>query len=117
MMLPNARRAVVDIRKLCDYCLDPASPKGRSKARVFASALGITRTDAEFLRTALLLAATENICRVGEADEYGQRYTVDLMLETARGRRSVRSGWIVLRHEDFPRLTTCFVLKSSAIGK
>ena len=117
MKLPNADRAVADIRKLRDYCLDPANPKGRGKARVFSAALGITRNEAEFLRQALLRAATENVCVAGEADEFGQRYTLDFFLETAKGRKRVRSGWIVRHGEDFPRLTTCFVLKSSTNGK
>jgi len=112
MKLPNAEKAVVDICKLRDYCLDPASPKGRSKARVFASALGLTRHDAAFLRHALLNAAREHDCSSGEADDYGRRYTLDFMLETAVGRKRVRSGWIVRQDEDFPRLTTCFILKS-----
>ena len=107
----------MDIRKLRDYCLDPANPKGRGKARVFASALGITRIEAEFLRRTLLAAADGNPCVAGEADEYGRRYTLDFALETAVGRRRIRSGWIVRHGEDFPRLTTCFVLKSSASGK
>jgi len=111
MKLPNAAKAVVDIRKLRNYCLDHASPKGRNKARVFA-ALGITRERAEFLRRCLLTAASEEFCTAGEGDAYGQRYTLDFILETPVGRRRVRSGWIVLHHEDFPRLTTCFVLKS-----
>lgn len=112
MNLPNAEKAVVDICKLRDYCLDPASPKGRSKARVFASALGLTRRDAAFLRDALLIAARENVCSSGEADDYGRRYTVDFTVGTAMGRKRVRSGWIVRHDEDFPRLTTCFVLRS-----
>ena len=117
MKLPNADRAVADIRKLRDYCLDPANPKGRGKARVFASALGISQHHAEFLRRVLLTAAIENGCVAGEADEFGQRYTLDFFLETAKGRKRVRSGWIVRHGEDFPRLTTCFVLKSSTSGK
>lgn len=112
MKLPNADQAVVDIRKLRDYCLDPSSPKGRSKARVFDSALGLTRRDAEFLRRTLLTAALNHTCVTSEADEYGQRYTMDFTLETAIGRKRVRSGWMVRHGEDFPRLTTCFVLKS-----
>jgi len=109
MKLPNGSKAVVDIRKLRNYCLDPASPKGRNKARVFA-AVGITQEQADFLRRCLLTAASEESCTVGELDDYGQRYTLDLAVETPAGRRRVRSGWIVLRDEDFPRLTTCFVL-------
>ncbi|WP_200235400.1 DUF6883 domain-containing protein [Thiohalocapsa halophila] len=42
MKLPNANQAVVDLEKLRGYCLNPAHPRGRHKARVFAAALGIT---------------------------------------------------------------------------
>lgn len=110
MKLPNPDRAGVDIRKLRDYCLNPDSPKGRNKARVFASALGLIRRDADLLRRALLAAAREQEAVPGEADDYGQRYTLDFPLETATGRRQVRSGWMVRHGEDFPRLTTCYVV-------
>ncbi len=49
MRLPNAERAVVDIAKLRDYCLNFEHPRGRHKARVFAAALGLTTADAEML--------------------------------------------------------------------
>lgn len=52
--LPNAGRAVVDIRKLRDYCLNPWHEDGKHKARVFASALGLGELDAEWLRDQLL---------------------------------------------------------------
>lgn len=48
----------------------------------------------------------------GENDSYGQRYTLDFEVRHERS-AVVRSSWIVLTGEDFPRLTTCFVL----IGK
>ena len=112
MKLPNGSRAIVDIRKLRDYCLNPDSPKGRTKARVFAASLGLAPGDAEFLRRILLQAATDKECRPGEADDHGQRYTVDLIVTTDRGSQRVRSGWIVRSGEDFPRLTTCYVLRS-----
>ncbi len=110
MQLPNRQRAIVDIRKLRDYCLDPNSPKGRSKARVFRSALGLTQSDATFLRDALLRAASESPCVLGERDEFGQRYSVDFEMRTLHGTRRIRSGWIVKAKEDFPTLTTCYVL-------
>lgn len=110
MKLPSAHRAVVDIRKLRDYCLDPGSPKGRDKARVFAAALGLTRTDAGRLSRHLLQAAIERECAVGEADQYGRRYTVDSDMETSIGRHTIRSGWIIRNGEAFPRLTTCYVV-------
>lgn len=110
MKLPAPERAIVDIRKLRDYCLDPRNPKGRNKARGFASALGLTRADADFLRRALLQAAIEGDCVTAEADEYGQRYKIDFELETSRGKHRIRSGWIVRTGETFPRFKTCYVV-------
>src|SRR5580698_6521766 len=37
MMLPGGVKAIVDISKLRDYCLDPHPPRGRHKALVFLS--------------------------------------------------------------------------------
>ena len=57
MKLPHPERAVVDIAKLRNYCLNPRHPRGWHKAKVFAAALGITQYNAELLRRALLQAA------------------------------------------------------------
>lgn len=111
MKLPNAENAFLDIRKLREYALDPEDPRGRHKARVFKSALGFTTDDAETLSNLLLEAIKINDCSVGEQDFYGQRYTVDCKIETSVGVAAVRSGWIIRQNENFPRLTTCFVLK------
>ena len=111
MKLPNGNRAFVDIRKLRFYCLDPSNPKGRNKARVFGATLGIGQLDSEFLRDALLKAAAENDCQVGETDDYGQRFTLDTLITAPAGIWKIRSGWIIRQGEDFPRLTTCYVLK------
>ena len=35
MKLPNGERAIVDTRKLLEYCLNSEHPRGRNKARVF----------------------------------------------------------------------------------
>ena len=110
MKLPGGDKAIVDIEKLRDYCLDPHHPRGRHKARVFAAALGLAQTDAEFLREALLRAAREVDTLEGESDEYGDRFTVDFELNRGSRRAIVRSAWIVLRDETVPRMTSCFVL-------
>jgi hypothetical protein len=47
MKLPYAESAIVDVRKLRDYCLSAAHPRGKHKARVFASALGLTAEDSD----------------------------------------------------------------------
>lgn len=58
MKLPNGHAAIVDIRKLRDYCLNPTHPSGRHKARVFAS-IGIELSNADYLRRILLDAARD----------------------------------------------------------
>jgi hypothetical protein len=57
--LPNSDEAILELRKLEDYCLDPAHPRGRHKARVFRQALGLERRDAQWLREALRAAARD----------------------------------------------------------
>jgi hypothetical protein len=78
--MPHAARAVVDIRKLRDYCLNPMHDEGQHKARVFAAALGMTADDAEALRDFLLQAVKTTDAQLGRRDAYGQRYTVDFLL-------------------------------------
>jgi hypothetical protein len=108
--LPNPENAVVETRKLRDYCLSPEHPRGRHKARVFASALGLTVDDSQELRRALLAAALSEEALVAEEDQYGQRYMLDFEMSTEMSSAVVRSGWMVRSGEDFPRFTSCWVL-------
>jgi hypothetical protein len=110
MKLPSADRAVVDMAKLRGYCLNMTHRRGQHKARVFAAALGLTAEDAEFLRDALLNAAKSYDAVPNEEIEYGQLYVLDFPISRPVGRAMVRSGWIVRKGEDFPRLTSCYVL-------
>lgn len=81
------------------------------KARVFKSALGLTADNANLLKTMIFEAVQEAEASLGELDFYGQRYTVACRIKTATGEATVRTGWIIRQSEDFPRLTTCYVLK------
>lgn len=108
--LPNPENAIVEIRKLRDYCLNSDHPRGNHKARVFASALGLTAEDSKELRRALLSAAISEEATAAEVDEYGRRYVLDFEMSTEAGSATVRSGWIVRSSEDFPRFTSCWVL-------
>ena len=110
MTLPHPERAVVDVAKLRDYCLNPRHARGRHKAKVFASALGITQHNAGVLRRALLEAASSAEVTEGDKDDYGQRYLLDCEVAGPAGNATVRGSWIVLGGEDFPRLTSCYVL-------
>jgi hypothetical protein len=72
--------------------------------------LGLNQADSGVLREYLARAAQTHEAQAAESDEFGDRYIGDFdCVHKGRG-AVVRSGWIVLRSEDFPRLTTCFVL-------
>ena len=110
MKLPNAERALVDMRKLRDYCLNAEHPRGQHKARVFKRALGWTADQAEDVRHRLSQAALQEDATFLGADDYGQRYALDFAVQGAGGMVTVRSLWIVRRGEGFPRFTSCYVL-------
>ncbi|MGZ8223397.1 MAG: DUF6883 domain-containing protein [Methylobacter sp.] len=114
MKLPNGVRAVIDIEKLRDYCLSAQHPEGRHKARVFLSALEITSSDADKLREILLVAAAaNNEALMTGTDQYGSRYTLDVLVTWKRHEALVRSAWIIKTSEDFPRLVSCYVLRNA----
>jgi hypothetical protein len=110
MILPNAEHGVIEPAKLTDYCLSPIHPVGRHKAAVFRSALGLTSADAPLLTDLLLRGAQEHPAVLGRADEYGQRYQIDIPIATRHGETVLRTAWIIRSGEDVPRLVTCYVL-------
>jgi hypothetical protein len=108
--LPNGERADLD-DKLGEYVLNPQHEKGRHKARVFASALGITRDNAEILASALRKAAANSSDAVATGDHgFGATFEISFQFKTEKGSARVLSAWIVRKGEDFPRLTTCFII-------
>ena len=109
MKLPNGSHAIVDIRKLREYCLNSQHPRGRHKARVFAS-IGIREADADELRAALLAAAVDAEAELGAANPHGQRYVIDFDFVRQERTVRIRSTWIVRAGENLPRLTSCYVL-------
>src|SRR5262249_52218289 len=106
MNLPHGDKAIVDLRKLLEYCLNPRHPRGRNKARVFAS-VGIQDSNAAELQTALLTAARMGEARLGDASLHGQRYIVDFDWVLPSRTVRIRSSWIVRNGEELPRLTSC----------
>lgn len=109
-IVPNAESAVVDIRKLRDYCLNSNHDEGKHKARLFSSILGITSSDAEDLRQVLLEIVKSQVAKPGRRDEFGQRYTIDFRLEWQGINANIRSGWIIEHGSNIPKLTTCYPL-------
>lgn len=110
MQLPNAENCRIDEWKVRDYCLSSQHPRGKHKARVFESALGLTAADAPLLMAALRQAAKEQDAMPSRSDEHGGRFSIDFDLEVGSRSARIRSCWIVRTGEDFARLTTCYVL-------
>jgi hypothetical protein len=111
MKLPNPERAIVDLGKLRDYCLNEDHEEGKHKARVFAAALGIGADSAEWLRARVLEAALQQEAVLVSDTYFGSLYVLDFDLKTHVGDATIRSGWIIRRGESIPRLTTCYVRK------
>jgi len=108
--LPNAEQALVDVAKRQDYVLSPTHPRGRNKARVFRSALGLTASDADELRAVLPAAVLTTDAVPSGVNEFGRRYVIDFEMNRLGKSELIRSTWIVKNEDEFPRLTTCYVL-------
>ena len=108
--LPHGDLAILDIRKIGDYCLSPSHPRGRHKARVFREALGLQQSDAAWLRDALLVAAAGDFAVPVATDAWGTHWRLDVTIRRHRNIAVVRTLWIVRTGEDVPRFVTRWVL-------
>jgi hypothetical protein len=108
--LPHGDEAILDIRKIEDYCLSPSHPRGRHKARVFREALDLQRSDAAWLRDALLEAARSSGASQVSVDAWGSHWRLDATVGRHGKSAVVRTIWIVRTGESVPRLVTCWVL-------
>jgi len=110
MKLPNGQRCDLGT-KLEDYSLNPVHREGRHKARVFDSVLGITLANAEVLRAAIRSAAVSSDEAEPRGDNgFGEVYNLRFFMSSGSASATILTAWIVRRNEDFPRLTTCYIL-------
>ena len=93
MTIPNSDRAVVDIRKLRDYCLNPLHDEGKHKARLFATALGMAVNDAEHLCDILLQAVKRPDAKLGRRDTY--------LWTALHGGLLARMAWVAGHHSEW----------------
>jgi hypothetical protein len=108
--LPNSHLAILDLRKLEDYCLSPLHPRGRHKARVFRDAIGIGQSEAGWLRDALMTAVRQADATELERDAVGDRWRVDVRVARQNREIVIRTIWIIRAGEEPPRFVTCWVL-------
>lgn len=108
--LPNFRNAILDIRKLRDYCLNSEHFRGGHKARVFRAALAIDDSDAVWLRQEILQALPDIHAAHTKTDYFGLHYSAKITLTRQSRTAVVITKWIIRHGEDFPRFLSAWVL-------
>ncbi|CAN5218787.1 hypothetical protein BH09BAC4_BH09BAC4_47900 [soil metagenome] len=110
MLLPFAEKAYIDDQKLVGYCLSETHITGKHKARVFKSALGITAVDYLLLKEAILTGVLLNEAEAGGPNQQGDLYVVDFIVAHKDRKAPIRTAWIILFEESFPRLVSCYIV-------
>lgn len=108
MKLPQGERAIVPVEKLTGYCLNPNHDSGKHKARVFASALGITAANAEVLRELILRAAIEGEVTQQADTAFGRQFKVDWQVPDRDG-VVLRTIWKLPSETAAPQLISAFI--------
>lgn len=85
MKLPNGDRAIIDRRKVTDYCLSFDHDDGSHKARLFQALIGLTQDHSALLVKALRTAAATGEAVVGKVDRYGSIKIRGVNLDGATG--------------------------------
>ncbi|MEO1636614.1 MAG: DUF6883 domain-containing protein, partial [Cyanobacteria bacterium J06631_9] len=61
---------------------------------------------------AILLSAAQTYDALPEPPtEYGDRYIIDFPLTRNQNSATIRSSWIIRLTENFPRLTSCYIIR------
>jgi hypothetical protein len=105
--LPNGHQADLGV-KIEDYCLNLNHTKGKNKAILFQKRLGITISNADFLKQHLKIAALTEDVIIYKINNYGTHYNMKFLIKTEYGESLVLASWIIRQNEDFPRLTNCY---------
>ena len=108
-LLPNAELAFVPMEKLAGYALNLEHPVGKHKAIVFESVLGITITDAHFLRDKILEAVLIHEAIPTRLDKFGQRFLMEFVIQRNQRLATIVTAWIIEQNELSPRLTSCYI--------
>lgn len=96
-------------QKLAGYALDPAHPRGRHKARVFSSALGIEHDDWRYLRDQLAEGIAEAAVDGMRITSFGVLYQAVVLVDGLNGATApVATIWIVEGQQP-PRLVSTWV--------
>ena len=77
---------------------------------MFLSKLGITREDAEILKSKITDEMKHADIEWTRKDQYGERFKADLMIRIDNRNALVRAIWIIEEQSKIPELVTCYVM-------
>ena len=109
MKLPNYNNAIIDTRKILDYCLNNNHKLGRHKARKFREILGLELKDSSILINKIYEALATNEAISKGKNDFGDLFVLDFTMEFNNCKAEIRTSWIILNNEFFPRLTSCYI--------
>ncbi len=108
MKLPNGEYAIIPMEKLTGYCLNLNHSSGKHKAKVFASALGITAENANALQALIIQAAQEGEVIQESRTEFSQLYKVEWGIPDQE-LVVLRTLWEITPRQPNPRLVSAFI--------
>ena len=108
MKLPDGELAIVSKEKIVGYCPNLNHSSGKHKARVFASALGITTKNSNELISLIRQAAIEGEVIQRDKTEFGYLYKVDWLVPD-HPLVTLRTLWEVNAERPSPRLISAFI--------
>jgi uncharacterized protein YukE len=103
---PDFSNGEIDSNKITGYAMNPDHPVGRNKYRVIHSATGLDVADAAAIEEQIRDGVRNGHPLLGIANQYGQRWAVDVPLSGPSGTIMVRTAWIVDIGSTVPRLVT-----------
>ena len=103
---PDFTNPEIDERKITSYAMNPDHPVGKNKYRVINSATGLDVGDAALIGEQIRTGVREGSPMLGKADQYGQRWSVDIPLTGPKGTIMVRTAWMLETGSTTPRLIT-----------
>jgi hypothetical protein len=103
---PGFADVEIDSTKITGYAMNPDHPVGGNKYRVIHSATGLEAGDAARIEQQIRDGVRAGVPIRGKADQYGERWAVDVPLAGPEGSITVRTAWIMDVGSTTPRLVT-----------